>query len=89
VAAWNGLRNAVQTQAAARAVELRREFVKPKKMRQKSITEYLWRVRIVRDDIIVAGGSLLQENGVTTLLAGLPKSYKDVSLIRMTFVQRT
>jgi hypothetical protein len=82
VAAWNGRRDIFQTQATARAVELRRQFVKLKEKRQEPITEYLSRVRVLRDDIIMAGGNLQPEDVVTTVLAGLPKSYAmAVSLI--------
>jgi hypothetical protein len=82
VAAWNGLRDIFQTQAAARAVELRCQFVKLKKKRQETITEYLSCVRVLRDDIIMAGGNLPPEDVVTTVLAGLPRSYAmAVSLI--------
>jgi hypothetical protein len=80
-AAWGLLKDAFKARIKARRLQLSRELHALRKLPKESLSEYIGRVRRLRDELTQAGEPMDEDNVVCSLLAGLPERYSMVAAI--------
>ena len=74
-AIWVKLESIYQASSKAKVNEVRRQLSGLKKSPKESVSRYISRAELLRDQLLAAGGSLDTIDLISVILAGLPKDY--------------
>ncbi|UYV66657.1 hypothetical protein LAZ67_4002469 [Cordylochernes scorpioides] len=76
--AWNTLEQVYEPKSRSRILQLKKQFISIRFEEQKTMTNYLGRLKICSDHLREAGAEMQDQDLAHSMLAGLPESYDGI-----------